>query len=176
VEHFVGEGRLERGPGEPRHGRPLVPAVLACERGGLASAEAGHRGLVCPRSPGPLGARPHGAMERGEHEGRAHGEWPPGGGAMVIDARHEPKPIGQGFPHGPIAMLVGAERAPGLGMAQEPVEEVVRGAEMEQRDRPRFALDTARLHDAGGGVSTSLDVLHTGPRWYRHEAQGRGKP
>ena len=90
--------------------------------------------------------------------------------------RHEPEPIGHGFQRGHIAMLGGAACALGLGMGQEPVEELVRCAEMEQRERPRCAMDAARLHDAGGGGSTRFDFLHAGHRWYRHETNNGVKP
>jgi len=55
---------------------------------------------------------------------------------MVIDERDEPEAIGHGFECRDSAMLVGAECAPGLGIGQELVEELVGCPEMEQRDRP----------------------------------------
>jgi hypothetical protein len=66
-------------------------------------------------------------------------------------------------------MLVRAEGALGLRIGQEPVEELVGCAELEQRDRPRFAMDAARLHDAVVRVSTSFDFLNAGHRLYLHE-------
>src|SRR5215470_2605755 len=95
---------------------------------------------------------------------------------MVIDERDKPQAIGHGFECRDIAMLVGAEGAPRLGLSQEPVEELVRCPEMEQRDRPRFTIDTARLHDAVVGVSTSFDFLHACHRLYIHEVKGGVKP
>src|SRR5262245_22605536 len=90
---------------------------------------------------------------------------------MLSDERDEPEAIGHGFQGRDIALLVGAEGAPRLGLGQEPVEELSRCTEMEQRDRPRFAMDAARLHDAVVGVSTSFDLLHACHRLYRHEAK-----
>jgi hypothetical protein len=95
---------------------------------------------------------------------------------MVIDERHEPEPIGHGFQRGHITMLVGVECELGLGIGQEPVEELVRGAEMEQRDRPRFAIDAARLHDAVVSVSPSFDFLNACHRLYIHETNKGVKP
>ena len=60
---------------------------------------------------------------------------------MVIDERDQAEAIGHGFQGRDSAMLVGAEGAPGLDVGQEPVEELVGCPEMEQRDRPRFAID-----------------------------------
>jgi hypothetical protein len=62
---------------------------------------------------------------------------------MVIDERDQPETIGHGFEGRNLAMLGGAEGAPRLGLGQEPIEELVRCPEMEQRDRPRFAIDAA---------------------------------
>ena len=62
---------------------------------------------------------------------------------MVIDERDQSEAIGHGFQGRDIAMLVGAEGAPRLGLGQEPVEELVGCPKMEQRDRPRFAIDAA---------------------------------
>ena len=95
---------------------------------------------------------------------------------MVIDERDKPEAISHGFEDRDIAMLVGAEGAPRLGLGQEPVEELVGCPEMEQRDRPRFAIDAARLHDAVVGVSTSFDFLNACHRLYRQEAKQRVKP
>jgi hypothetical protein len=67
---------------------------------------------------------------------------------MVIDERDKSEAIGHGFECRDIAMLVGAEGTPGLDISQEPVEELVGCPEMKQRDRPRFAMDAARLHNA----------------------------
>jgi hypothetical protein len=95
---------------------------------------------------------------------------------MVIDERYEPEPIGHGFQRGHITMLVGAECEPGLGIGQEPVEKLGRCAEREQRDRPRFAIDAARLHDAVVSVSPSFDFLNACHRLYRHEPSKGVKP
>ena len=95
---------------------------------------------------------------------------------MVIDERDQSEAIGHGFQGRDIAMLVGAEGAPGLAMGQKPVEELVGRPEMEQRDRPRFALDAARLHNAVVGVSTSFDFLNACHRLYIHETIGGVKP
>jgi len=69
--------RVKNFSGEPRDGIHLVPEVLPRECGGLEIEEAEHRGPLRPGGPGTLGARPHGAMERGAPEGRAHGDGPP---------------------------------------------------------------------------------------------------
>ena len=95
---------------------------------------------------------------------------------MVIDERDKPQAIGHGFECRDIAMLVGAEGAPRLGLSQEPVEELVRCPEMEQRDRPRFTIDAARLHDAVVSVSTRFDFLNACHRLYIHEVTGGVKP
>jgi hypothetical protein len=84
----------------------------------------------------------------------------------VIDQRDQPEAISHGFEGRDIAMLVGAEGALGLRMGQEPVEELVGCAEMEQRDRPRFPMDAARLHDAVVSVSPSFDFLNAYHRLY----------
>ena len=62
---------------------------------------------------------------------------------MVIDERDQAEAIGHGLQGCDIAMLVGAEGAPRLGLGQEPVEELVGCPEREPRDRPRVALDAA---------------------------------
>src|SRR5262249_31972173 len=90
---------------------------------------------------------------------------------MLIDERDEPRAIGPGFPGPHLPPPARAQGAPRLGLGQEPVEELIRCTEMEQRDRPRFAMDAARLHDAVVGVSTSFDLLHACHRLYRHEAK-----
>src|ERR671939_69691 len=95
---------------------------------------------------------------------------------MVIDERDKPEAISHGFEDRDIAMLVGAEGAPWLGLGQEPVEELVGCPEMEQRDRPRFAIDAARLHDAVAGVSTSFDFLNACHRLYIQGINQRVKP
>jgi len=95
---------------------------------------------------------------------------------MVIDERDAPEAIRHGFQRGHIAMLVGAEWAPRLGLGQEPVEELVRCAEMKQRDRPRFAIDAARLHAAGVGVSTRFDFLNACQRLSIQGVRKRVKP
>lgn len=77
VDHLARAVGLDRFYSKPRDGIHLVPAVLTRERGGLESAEAVHGGPLRPGGPGTLGARPHGAMKRGEDEGRAQGEGPP---------------------------------------------------------------------------------------------------
>jgi hypothetical protein len=64
---------------------------------------------------------------------------------MAIDERHQPKPIRHRLQGRHIPMLVGAERELGLGVPQEPIEELIRCAQMEQRDRPRLAVDAAGL-------------------------------
>ena len=87
---------------------------------------------------------------------------------MVIDQRDQPEAIRHGFEGRDIAMLVRAEGALGLRIGQEPVEELVGCAEMEQRDRPRFTMDAARLHDAVVCVSTSFDFLNACHRLYIH--------
>src|SRR5215470_8018889 len=95
---------------------------------------------------------------------------------MVIDQRDQPEAIRHGFEGRDIAMLVGAEGALGLRMGQEPVEELVGCAEMEQRERPRFTIDAARLHDTVVSVSTSFDFLNACHKLYRHEVYKRVKP
>src|SRR5919198_5845424 len=95
---------------------------------------------------------------------------------MVINERDQPEAIGHGFECRDIAMLVGAQGAPGLAMGQEPVEELVGRPEMEQRDRPWFAMDAARLHDAVVGVSTSFDFLKACHGLCIHKLNKRIKP
>jgi hypothetical protein len=94
----------------------------------------------------------------------------------VIDQRDQPEAIRHGFEGRDIAMLVGAEGALGLRMGQEPVEELGGCAEMEQRDRPRFTIDAARLHDAVVSVSTRFDFLNACHRLDRHGVEKRVKP
>src|SRR5215217_7852807 len=95
---------------------------------------------------------------------------------MVIDERDQPEAIRHGFEGRDIAMLVGAEGALGLRMGQEPVEELGGCAEMEQRDRPRFTIDAARLHDAVVSVATRFDFLNACHRLYRHGVEKSVKP
>src|ERR671930_1245898 len=95
---------------------------------------------------------------------------------MGISERDQPQAISHGFECRDIAMLVGAQGAPGLAMGQEPVEELGGRPEMEQRDRPWFAIDAARLHDAVVGVSTSFDFLNACHRLCIHELKKRVKP
>jgi hypothetical protein len=95
---------------------------------------------------------------------------------MVIDERDQSEAIGHGFEGRDIAMLVGAESAPRLGLGQEPIEELVGCPEMEQRDRPRFAIDAARLYDAVVGMSTSFDFLNACHGLYIHDVKRGVKP
>jgi hypothetical protein len=91
---------------------------------------------------------------------------------MGSEERHQSEAIGHGFQGRDIAMLVGAAGAPRWGLGQEPVEELVRWPEREQWDRPRVAIDTARLHDAVVGMAPSFDFLPACHRLALHEAQG----
>jgi hypothetical protein len=95
---------------------------------------------------------------------------------MVIDERHQPKPIRHGFQRCDIAMLVGAERELGWGLGEEPVEELIRGAKMEPRDRPRFAIDAARFHDAVVGMAPGFDFLNACHTLCIQEAKKGVKP
>jgi hypothetical protein len=77
VDHFAGEVGLDCFSGKSRDGIHLVPEVLTRQGCWGEVEEAVHGGPLRPGGPGPLGARPHGAIERGADEGRANGEGPP---------------------------------------------------------------------------------------------------
>jgi hypothetical protein len=95
---------------------------------------------------------------------------------MGIDERHQPKPIGHRLQGSDVSMLVGAERELRRRIGQEPIEELVRRAEMEQGDRPRFAIDAAGLHNAVVSVSPSFDFLDACHGLCIQQAKNRVKP
>jgi hypothetical protein len=78
---------------------------------------------------------------------------------MVLDECYEPESIGHGLLGRDLARLVGAERAPRLGLGQEPLEELVSRPEMDEWDRPRFTIDVAGLDKAVVGMSPDFDTM-----------------
>ena len=83
---------------------------------------------------------------------------------MAIDQGHQPEPIGHGLQGGHIPMWVGPEGEGGLGVRQQPLEELLGRAQRQDGNRPRFPVDPAGLHDPVVGVATDFDALEAGHR------------
>jgi hypothetical protein len=79
---------------------------LARECGRAEGKEMRERGALRPGGPAPLGARPDGAIDRGEEERCPDGERAPGQGEVTIHKRHQAEAIRHGFQRRHVPVLV----------------------------------------------------------------------
>jgi hypothetical protein len=159
LDDGAGACRVDRRQSYPRHGVHLIPARLAGEGFWAEGTEVRPRGPLGPDGPGPRGAGPPGPLDRRQHEGRAHSAGAPGGGEMALDPCHQSQPIRHGLHGGHLPMWVRTERDGGLGVRQQPLQELVGRAKRPDGNRPRLPVDAAGLHDTVVRMSTDLHSL-----------------
>ena len=81
---------------------------------------------------------------------------------MPIDDRDDAEPVGGRHQHGDITVLDGPDPEIAARSVQEPGEEGIGAAQIEQRYRPGLPVDTTGLDDPPVGASADTVFLQTG--------------
>ena len=123
------------------------------------------RGLLGPSSKRALGTWTDGPIEGRQQQRRADRQSPGSLGHVSIDDLHHSKPIRRSLQRRDIAMLEGAYPQLPLGSLQQPVQQLIGAAQVQQRHGARTAPHAARFDDPPVGASGDPVLLQAG-HWF----------